>query len=72
MSAIPIPDPDYKRPRIRLHGELQTFSSADLNRCPLANRCFQAVEACHHRAQVLDEIEPGRWVACHRVSEGEI
>ncbi len=72
ISAIPIADPDHNRTRIRLRGEIQTISSNDLNRCPLANRCVHSVEACHHQAQHLIETETGRWVACHRVVNGEI
>jgi oligopeptide/dipeptide ABC transporter ATP-binding protein len=71
MSAIPIPDPDYARPRIRLKGDIGDSSGAR-DRCPLAVRCHKAVEACHHTPQQLIEIEESRWVACHRVSSGEI
>lgn len=71
MSAIPIPDPDYISPRIRLRGDIQDVPSSS-NRCPLAPRCHQAVEECFHRPQKLIQIEEDRWVACHRVSEGEI
>jgi oligopeptide transport system ATP-binding protein len=71
MSAIPIPDPDYARPRIRLKGDIGDSSGAR-DRCPLAVRCHKAVEVCHHTPQHLVEIEESRWVACHRVSNGEI
>lgn len=71
MSAIPIPDPDYERPLIRLKGDIRDSSGAR-DRCSLANRCHRAAEACHHTPQHLVEIEAGRWVACHRVSQGEL
>jgi oligopeptide transport system ATP-binding protein len=71
MSAIPIPDPDYVSPRIRLHGDILDLPRSS-NRCPLAPRCHMAVEACFQRPQKLEKIEEDRWVACHRVSEGEI
>ncbi len=71
MSAIPIPDPDYERPRIRLKGDIRDSSGAR-DRCPLAARCHKAVEACHHTPQHLVQIEESRWAACHRVSGGEI
>jgi peptide/nickel transport system ATP-binding protein len=71
MSAIPIPDPDYERPRIRLKGDIRDSSGAR-DRCPLAARCHKAVEACHHTPQHLVQIEEDRWLACHRVSSGEI
>lgn len=71
MSAIPIPDPDYERPRIRLKGDIRDSSGAR-DRCPLAARCHKAVEACHHTPQRLVPIEENHWAACHRVSGGEI
>jgi len=71
MSAISIPDPDHQAPRIRLRGDAQDVSGpSDI--CPLAPRCHMAVEACFQRHQELVQIEETRWVACHRVSEGEI
>ena len=71
MSAIPIPDPDYARPRIRLKGDIRDSAGAR-DRCPLADRCHKAIEACHYTPQRLMQIEENRWVACHRVSGGEI
>ena len=71
MSAIPIPDPDYQRSRIRLTGDIRTSLSPERG-CPLAARCHQAVEACSRTPQQLTAIDAGRMVACHRVSSGEI
>ncbi len=71
MSAIPIPDPDYQRSRIRLTGDIRTSLSPERG-CPLAARCHHAVEACSGTPQKLTAIDRGRWVACHRVSGGEI
>jgi oligopeptide transport system ATP-binding protein len=72
MSAIPIPDPDFQGARLRLRGDLPTDATSVVDRCPLSDRCFRAVEECRHRPQRLVMVEPDRWVACHRVSEGEI
>lgn len=71
ISAISIPDPDYERPRIRLKGDIRD-SNVMARGCPLASRCHRANETCPVTPQKLTEIEPGRWVACHRVSGGEI
>jgi len=70
LSATPVPDPRERRARIRLRSELET-SDAD-GGCPLAPRCHLAVGECARRPQRLVEIAPGRRVACHRVSEGEV
>ncbi len=71
MSAIPIPDPDYQRSRIRLTGDIRSSLPPERG-CPLAARCHHAVEACARTPQQLTRIEEHRWVACHRVSGGEI
>jgi oligopeptide/dipeptide ABC transporter ATP-binding protein len=71
MSALPIPDPDYESPRIRLRGEVMDIPSTG-SRCSLASRCHMAIEECSHTPQELTQIEENRWVACHRVSEGQI
>jgi oligopeptide/dipeptide ABC transporter ATP-binding protein len=71
MSAIPIPDPDYQRARIRLKGDIRTSLPPEVG-CPLAMRCHQAVDACAQIPQRLTQIEASRWVACHRVSGEEI
>jgi oligopeptide/dipeptide ABC transporter ATP-binding protein len=71
MSAIPIPDPDYQRARIRLKGDIRNSLSPEQG-CPLSYRCPSAVEECFHTPQNLVQLVDGRWIACHRVSEGEI
>lgn len=71
MSAISIPDPDYKSPRIRLRGDIPDISVSNQG-CPLAPRCHMAINECFHHPQSLVQIKPDRKVACHRVSEGEI
>jgi oligopeptide/dipeptide ABC transporter ATP-binding protein len=71
MSAIPIPDPDYVRARIRLKGDIRNSLPPEIG-CPLAYRCPHAVDACFHTPQRLVQISDRRWVACHRVANGEI
>jgi len=71
MSALPIPDPDYESPRIRLRGEVMDMPGTG-SRCSLASRCHMAIEECSHTPQELAQIEENRWVACHRVSGGQI
>ncbi|RPJ03040.1 MAG: ABC transporter ATP-binding protein [Chloroflexi bacterium] len=71
MSAIPIPDPDYVRARIRLKGDIRNSLPPEIG-CPLAYRCPHAVEACFHTPQRLVPLDDQRAVACHRVINGEI
>ncbi len=70
LSATAVPDPEERRPRIRLRSELREVGTAD--GCPLAPRCHHAVSECFSRPQDLVEIAPARRVACHRVSGGEV
>lgn len=68
LSAIPVPDPDVRKERIRLRGEATTIVAG----CRLAPRCPRAVAACAVRPQRLTPWRDGRPVACHRITDGEI
>lgn len=66
MSAIPLPDPVLQRQRQRriLTGELP--SPADPPRgCAFHSRCPEAQQVCTLEGPMLEEKEPGHWVACH-------
>jgi len=64
LSAIPIPDPNVKRERITLRGEIP--SPTDIpSGCRLRGRCPLVLPACSEEMQ-LREVESGRWLACHR------
>jgi len=64
LSAIPIPDPNVKRERITLKGEIP--SPTDIpSGCRLRGRCPLARPACSEEMQ-LREVESGRWLACYR------
>jgi oligopeptide transport system ATP-binding protein len=69
LSAIPVPDPDVRKERIRLRGEATTTI---VDGCRLAPRCPRAVEICAVRPQRLTPWRDGRPVACHRITDGEI
>ncbi len=64
LSAVPLPDPEVRRPeRIRLQGEVPS----PLNKpsgCPFRTRCPRAEPACAQSVPALEEMRPGRWVAC--------
>lgn len=65
ISAIPIPDPDKKRDRILLEGDIPSPVSPPSG-CRFHTRCYERGEACHCDQPALIEVEPGHFVACHR------
>lgn len=62
LSAIPVPDPDYKMERIPMTGEI-TSPINPAPGCRFAKRCPYATETCE-KEMVLKEVEPGHWVSC--------
>ena len=68
MSAIPIPNPDIKMDRIILPGEVADPANPPSG-CYFHPRCQYATEECRVKRPELAEIEPGRFVACHRAGE---
>lgn len=64
MSAIPVPDPDIKRHRIILPGDVPSPLNPPLG-CPFHPRCLAANERCASVEPPLLEAMPGHWVACH-------
>jgi len=67
LAAVPVPDPDAKRDDFALVGEIP--SPIDVSPgCRLRGRCPLAKPVCAERPP-LREVGPGRFVACHLVSE---
>lgn len=64
MSAVPTLDPDSRRRRIILSGEMPSPLNPPSG-CPFHPRCPIAETRCSEEAPVLREIQPGRQVACH-------
>jgi len=64
LSAIPIPDPDVKRDRIILEGEIPSPTNIPSG-CRLRGRCPLAEAGCSDDVR-LEEVAAGHWVACHR------
>ena len=64
ISAVPVPDPTAKRRRIILEGDVPSPVNPPSG-CRFHTRCPLRVAACSHKEQVLTEISPGHWVACH-------
>lgn len=66
MSAIPTLDPDHKKQRIVLQGDIP--SAIDLPKgCPFADRCPQCQAQCKESRPPLRDVGGGHLVACHLV-----
>ena len=70
MSAVPVPDPKTARAnkRVELSGEIPSPLNAPPG-CPFHTRCPYASEVCREAMPAFEEVEKGRFVACHRVRE---
>ncbi len=66
MSAIPIPDPNLKRERIILKGDVPSPLRPPSG-CRFHPRCPVALEHCSKEEPQFKEASPGHWVACWRV-----
>ncbi|OGA35373.1 MAG: peptide ABC transporter substrate-binding protein [Betaproteobacteria bacterium RIFCSPLOWO2_12_FULL_64_23] len=64
LSAAPIPDPQVKRKRIVLEGDVPNPMRPPSG-CHFHPRCPRATERCASEAPLLREIAPGRVSACH-------
>jgi oligopeptide transport system ATP-binding protein len=65
LSAVPIPDPQVKRKRIMLQGDVPSPIRPPPGchfhtRCPIADKSI-----CASQAPVLKQAGEGHWVACH-------
>jgi oligopeptide transport system ATP-binding protein len=69
LSAVPIPDPtiEAQRERVILRGEVPSPLNPPMG-CVFHPRCPLAIEECKHMVPELQEITPGHWAACIRVS----
>jgi len=65
LASVPIPDPDVKREKFTLSGEIPSPIDIDAG-CRLRGRCPLAQPVCAQPV-ALREVAPGRSVACHLV-----
>jgi oligopeptide/dipeptide ABC transporter ATP-binding protein len=68
LSAIPSHDPDTKKPRIVLKGDVPNPANPPSG-CRFHPRCFMAQPVCAVDDPPLREITPGHWSACHFAEE---
>jgi peptide/nickel transport system ATP-binding protein/oligopeptide transport system ATP-binding protein len=66
MSAIPIPDPNLKRERIILEGDVPSPLNPPSG-CRFHPRCPVVMDHCSQREPEFLEVQPNHWVACFRV-----
>jgi oligopeptide/dipeptide ABC transporter ATP-binding protein len=64
LSAIPVPDPDRRRNRIVLTGDVPSPANPPSG-CRFHTRCYMAQARCSTEVPVLREIAPGHFSACH-------
>jgi oligopeptide/dipeptide ABC transporter ATP-binding protein len=64
LSAIPIPDPDLKRERIILQGDVPS-PAAPPPGCRFHTRCPAVMPVCSSVEPPLFQVREHHWVACH-------
>ena len=68
LSAVPVADPTVQLERIPLEGEIPNPANPPSG-CFFHTRCRYCTEQCSQAAPEYVEMEPGHFVACHRVNE---
>jgi oligopeptide transport system ATP-binding protein len=64
ISAVPVVDPDAKRSRIMLPGEIPSPINPPAG-CPFHPRCPIAEAKCQTQVPELRQLTAGHWAACH-------
>ena len=68
LSAVPVADPDFKRTRIRLQGDVPSPISPPPG-CPFHPRCPYATPVCRAEVPMLRDVGEAHQASCHRVEE---
>jgi oligopeptide transport system ATP-binding protein len=69
ISAVPVVDPDSRRKRIILPGDVPSPLDPPKG-CPFHPRCPLAQAECRTEVPVLREVGEGHWAGCHLVGRG--
>lgn len=64
LSAVPVPDPQARRERIILRGDVPSPVNPPSG-CAFHTRCPYATDICRTEVPVLKEISDGHFAACH-------
>lgn len=64
IKAIPELDPDVKRERVLLEGEVPNLVNPPAG-CRFHPRCPFVMDECRINEPPLQEVKPGHWAACH-------
>ncbi|MCP8617926.1 ABC transporter ATP-binding protein [Salirhabdus salicampi] len=64
LSAVPVPDPDEKKERVILEGDVPSPSNPPAG-CAFHTRCPKAMDICKEIRPQFEEIGDNHFVACH-------
>ncbi|MCF8565386.1 dipeptide ABC transporter ATP-binding protein [Alicyclobacillus tolerans] len=64
LSAVPVPDPEFKRERIILQGDLPSPANPPKG-CVFHTRCPVAMPVCSEKTPEWKEVKPNHHLACH-------
>jgi len=64
LSAIPIPDPEVKRERVILKGDVPSPTDPPIG-CRFHPRCAYATQECQEEEPILKDVGGEHYVACH-------
>lgn len=72
LSAVPVPDPNFKMKRIILEGSIPSPANPPKG-CKFHTRCPRAMDVCKTEVPKTIEVEPGHVVVCHLYeNEGKV
>ncbi len=71
LSAIPVPDPEIKKERILLQGDIPSPINPPSG-CRFRTRCRFAKDICAEKEPPLADVGSAHYVACHFVKEGKV
>lgn len=68
FSAIPMPDPDVRKERILLKGDIPSQANPPAG-CKFHTRCSECMEICKHEEPQVKDVGNGHKVKCHLYDE---
>ena len=68
FSAIPMPDPDVRKERIILKGDIPSPANPPAG-CKFHTRCSECMEICKHEEPQVKDVGNGHKVKCHLYDE---